>query len=510
MKLFIKTCILFLCITNISCDSLELEPLNSIASENFYISGENLNAGLHGIYDALQLNGVYGKQLQLDGISDNCIVVSNFTPDMFAFAAGSQLQVASSFIDMYQDGYVVIQRANLLLDNADLIEGIAPDDEDLIAAKAEARALRALAYMKLVYLFGDVPFTLTTMSREEALQISRTDRNTVIDFVLDEFAATAALLNAVSSDGRLTKQAVLGFHAKVMLYEARIGNQTWANALTAINAAKSAAINGGHSLVDTDTPDNDYKSLFTEANEGNSEFIFSVKFSSIDLSTSYKEEFSWDAGALFMHIHQNFADAYDYADGSDYNPIDDTYVGRDPRLSVNIMHEGLTFNGLTYDGTDTGGFVSSNSPGTATNLFVNKFCTTDFTSSFNEGTLDVPVLRYADILLMEAEALNETGGDGHTPLNLVRDRAGLPALSGLSQSALKDEIIHERRVELAFEGQRWFDLITLGIAENTINAIVEENATVDRGFTVNRNELLPIPQTEIEANPNLLPQNPGY
>ncbi len=509
MKSLIKIIIFLVFISNISCDSLDLEPLNSVDSENFYINTENLNAGLYGVYDALQLDGLYGKQVLLDGLSDNCIVEDNFAPDIFSFSAGQQVEASQSFIDMYQDPYVLIQRANLLLDNADDIVGVT--SSDLANIKAEVKALRALAYMKLVYLFGDIPFITTSITRSEALQISRTSRSTVVDFILEEFESSAAVLStSPASDGRLTKQAVLGFRAKTMLYEARLGNQSWTDALTAINAAKTAADSGGNSLVDTNTPANDYQSLFTEANEGNSEFIFSVKFSSIDLSVSYQEEFSWQAGILRMYIHQNFADAYDYADGSNYNPADVTYVGRDPRLSANIMHEGLTFNGLTYDGTDSGGFVGANSPGTATNLFLYKFISTDFSSSFNQGTLDVPVLRYADILLMQAEAQNETSGDVYTSLNLVRDRAGLPSLSGLSQAALRDEIIHERRVELAFEGQRWFDLITLGLADSTINAIIEEAATVDRGFTPNRNELLPIPQIEIEANPNLLPQNPGY
>ncbi|CAN0602081.1 unnamed protein product, partial [Ectocarpus sp. 12 AP-2014] len=225
---------------------------------------------------------MYGEQVLLDGLSDNCIVAPNFAPDVFNFAAGNQVEVAASFIDNYQDAYVLIQRANLLLDNADGVDGIPSSDLELI--KAEARGLRALAYMKLVYLFGDVPFITTSISRDEALQISRTSRDTVIEFVLDEFVAVAAILGTTSSDGRLTRQAILGLHAKVMLYEARIGNKTWADALTAINDAIAVADSGGHDLFDTDTPTNDYKSLFTEANEGNSEFIFSVKFNSIDLS----------------------------------------------------------------------------------------------------------------------------------------------------------------------------------------------------------------------------------
>ncbi len=508
MKSLVKIYTLLTLITFISCNKLDLNPVNSIGSNNFYTSSENLEAGLYGIYDALQLSGMFDYQILLDGMSDNGIAVFNFAPDVNSYAKGQQVEVTNLFRRIYLHSYVLIQRANLLLDNAGNISGVTPSELGIVIA--EARTLRALAYMRLAYFYGDVPFYTTAISRDEALKISRTGRDVVIDFVITEFTEAAQALGTSSINGRLTKQAVLGLHARLMLYEARQGKKTWDSALSLINSAISAADSGGHGLVDTNTPENDYKSLFTESGEGNTEFIFSVKNNATDLGRSYKEDFSWQAGALRMYVHQNLADAYEYANGTDYNPADATYAGRDPRLSVNIMHQGLTFGGLTYDGTDGGGFVGANAPGTATNLFVYKFITTDFVETFNEGSLDIPVLRYADLLLMQAEALNETGGDGHNAINLVRDRAGLPALSGLSKSDLRDKIIHERRVELAFEGQRWFDLITLGIAERVINGIVEENANIIRGFTPNRNELIPIPQREIEANPNLLPQNPGY
>jgi hypothetical protein len=508
MKHILKIFALLIFMTNISCEDLSLVPLNSVPPSTFYANKNNLNAGLYGIYDALQSGALFGDPLRLAALSDNGISDFNSAPDVTAFAAGEQVEVTGSFQGIYQGSYVLIQRANLLLDNVDGVVGVTTSELTII--KAEARALRALAYMKLVYLYGDVPFMTNSVTRDEALEISRTDRNSVVDFILTEFAEAASDLNtSAAADGRLTKQAVLGFRAKVMLYEARMGNQSWADASTAITAAVTAADTGGHGLVDSDSPASDYQSLFTEAGQGNSEFIFSVKNNSTDLGVSNEESYSWQAGRLIVYVHQNLADAYDYADGSDYNLTDNTYVGRDPRLSVNIMHEGLTFNGMIYDGTDGGDFVGRNSIGTATNLFIQKFVTTDFSTSFNTGTLDIPVLRYADLLLMQAEALNETGADGHIALNLVRNRAGLPALSGLSQSNLRDEIIHERRVELAFEGQRWFDLITLGIADNVINSIVEERVDIIRGFTPNRNELIPIPQTEIGLNPNLV-QNPGY
>ena len=247
--------------------------------------------------------------------------------------------------------------------------------------------------------------------------------------------------------------------------------------------------------------------MFTQDNENNSEFIFSVKNSETDAEQLFAEFFSWRAGILQMYPHQNLADEFDYADGSKYNPTDNTFENRDPRLSVNIMHPGLTFDGLTY-GIDNG-FVQGNASNGVTGLFLNKFSTTDFTSGLNEGALDVPVLRFADLLLMLAEVLNETNGDPYPALNAVRDRAGLPPVSGLSTEDMRAEIQHERRVEMAFEGQRWFDLITTGVADEKINGIVEEDPAVIRAFTPGRNELLPIPDSERALNQNLS-QNPGY
>lgn len=488
---------------------MELENENAITQEEFYTNANNLNAGLNGIYSALQSPGIAGFP-RLEGMSDNCISDVTFAPDITAYASGiSFVTSLSRSVELfYGDNYTLIQRANLLLDNIDNVEAISDNEKELI--RAEARALRAFSYMNLTYLFGGVPLLTSFTERNEVLQISRAPRSEVVAFFLSEFEAASAVLgNSAASDGRLTKQAVLGLWARAYLYEARLGNASWDAALNAANTALTEANTGGNSLVDTDNPTTDYQSLFLESNEGNAEYIFSIRNNADDLGDNYLENYSWQAGGLDQYIHQNLADAYGYADGSPYTPGDDIYVGRDPRLSTNIMHEGLTFNGLTYSGTDEGGFVGGNSLGTDTNLFMNKFVTTDFTATWNQGTLDLPILRYSELLLMQAEALNETGGDGLPAVNTVRDRAGLPALSGLSQSELRDAITLERRLEFAGEGLRWFDLITLGISEEVINAIEEESANIVRGFTPNRSELLPIPQTELDLNSNLT-QNPGY
>ena len=130
-----------------------------------------------------------------------------------------------------------------------------------------------------------------------------------------------------------------------------------------------------------------------------------------------------------------------------------------------------------------------------------------FSPEFNTNSANFVVYRYADVLLKRAEALNELGhtNEAFQYINEVRHRAGLPSLSGLSQDELREKIIHERRIELAFEGHRWFDMIRLGdgsYAVNFLHSIGKTNANAQR-------LLFPIPQTEMDANA-LMTQNPGY
>jgi hypothetical protein len=126
---------------------------------------------------------------------------------------------------------------------------------------------------------------------------------------------------------------------------------------------------------------------------------------------------------------------------------------------------------------------------------------------YNTCAQNFVVWRFADVLLMKAEALNEQGKttEAATPLNIVRHRAGLANVAGLSQAEMRETIIHERRMELAFEGHRWFDMIRIDngtYALNFLHGIGKTRATRER-------LLFPIPQTEMDAN-TLMTQNPGY
>ena len=176
----------------------------------------------------------------------------------------------------------------------------------------------------------------------------------------------------------------------------------------------------------------------------------------------------------------------------------DAWEEGDLRKDLTVFYEGCPeFDGKAYKASYSN-----------TGYNVRKFLVTKAVSpEYNTSPANFVVYRYADILLKKAEALNEMGqtANAETPLNIVRHRAGLPNISGLSQDAMREAIIHERRMELAFEGHRWFDLIRINNGEyalNFLHSIGKTNANKDR-------LLFPIPQTEMDANP-LMTQNPGY
>ena len=177
----------------------------------------------------------------------------------------------------------------------------------------------------------------------------------------------------------------------------------------------------------------------------------------------------------------------------------DQWEEGDLRKDMTVFYEGCPdFDGKAYKASYSN-----------TGYNVRKFLVTKAVSpEFNTSPANFVVYRYADVLLMKAEALNEMGqtSAAAAPLNIVRRRAGLPDISGLSQDQMREKIIHERRMELAFEGHRWFDLIRLGgdgqYAIDFLRSIGKTNVTRDR-------LLFPIPQTEMDANP-LMTQNPGY
>lgn len=510
--IFIITSILAISACN--KDFLEKQPQDTLPPETFYQNGDNLKTALLGVYDALQNENNFGKLPDLDGISDNGIHF-RYETELISYAQGiANANVTQKFATYYQAGFQLIQRANLLLDNINAPGTISQVDRDAI--EAEARGLRALTYMRLVYLYGDLPLLKTFTRLSDIKNVSRNPRADIINFILAEMRSSADKLGTKpynNEKGRLTKQAVLGFRAKVLLYEARLGKRPFTEALTAINEVITIADAAGAGLYFSSTPTNgqaNFEGLFASANIDNKEILFAVKNNDLDRASNLFSFFGAGGGNLSVSVHGNLVNDFYCIDGlpitvSPLYNITTPYNNRDPRLKASITTPGDTYSTgtqmLAFNGKVTIGVLQTN--------FAIKKQTTLNGLAQNQGQLDIPLLRYADLQLMLAEAENEVNGPtaiAYNAINKVRARAVIANLSsGLNKLDFKNEVIHERRVEFAFEGQRWLDLITLGIASQKINAIGE----LGRKFTTNQQELFPIPQSERSLNPNLT-QNTGY
>ena len=512
---YIFISIMLLITTACNNDFLEKLPQDTLSPETFYSNGNNLSTALTGVYDALQNDNNFGKLPELDGITDNGVHFK-YETEFISYAQGiANANVTQRFATYYQAGYQLIQRANILLDNINAPGSILQAERNTIAA--EARALRAIAYMRLTYLYGDVPLITKFTQLAEIKTVSRTSKSQIVSFVLDELRYAADNLATTPYNnvkGRITKQAALAFRAKVMVYEARLGNKPWEDALTAVNEAVTSASGAGADLYYSTTPTDgvaNYEGLFSLAKIDNKEILFAVKNNTLDKGTNLYTYFAVGGGNLSLSVHTNLVTDFYCTDGLPitssplYNAAE-PYKNRDPRLKANISVPGDTYSTgtlmLAFKGKTTIGVLQ-------TDFAIKKMTTTDGLVQ-NQGQLDVPVMRYADLLLLHAEAENQVNGSStiaYAAINKVRKRAGVADVAaGLSKLAFGQEVIHERRIELAFEGQRWFDLITLKLANQKINEVGELN----RKFVPNQQELFPIPQTEIDINPNLLPNNKGY
>ncbi|PRX40399.1 RagB/SusD family nutrient uptake outer membrane protein [Salegentibacter salegens] len=235
-----------------------------------------------------------------------------------------------------------------------------------------------------------------------------------------------------------------------------------------------------------------YAAVFDPDNDNNDEIIFSIQF----LAGGIGEGNPWPNS--FAPINSGNA-VIPFGGGGNNQPTTDminSYEPGDQRKDFSIA--------TSYE-SESGEIIPTN--------FVTKYQDEPATSGDNDN--DIPIIRYADILLMYAEALNELGyespGEAFIYLNEVRERAGLMSLSSAevsSQEEFRLAIEKERRVELAFEGHRWFDLVRTDRAIPVMNAKKDEMELVK---TLTENEkVFPIPQSVIDVNPDQIQQNPGY
>ena len=391
-------------------------------------------------------------------------------------ATSTEGQIADFWAGQYQN----INFANQVLDN---VPGITMDDNLKNRYLAEAKFIRAYSYFRLVRAFGDVPLRLTVPKSAAEYNVPRTPKAQVWAAIEKDLTDAAAVLPqsyGAADVGRATKGAALGMLAKVSMYQKK-----W----QAVFDLTTQVMGMGYSLFP------DFEKLFRTQNKNSSESVFEIQCKLIlgnkAASNSQYSQVQGVRGSV--------------GGGWGFNvPTPDLVAEFEPgdtRKAGTIIFRGET--------TAEGDVI----PPTGDNPMYNKKSYVPFSqyvSGYNEGAdQDFMVLRFADILLMNAEASNELGKPAQAliSLNKVRARARggnpavLPDVTTTDQGALRNAIWHERRVELAMEFDRFFDVIRQGRAATVFGP---------RGFVAGKNEVMPIPQNEIDLSAGVLTQNPGY
>jgi starch-binding outer membrane protein, SusD/RagB family len=470
---------------------LEVQPKGTSLEENYYQNAQEAYNGLVAAYDPLgtECGATYSNKLgPLNSASDDCYAGGATSSDVPAWQAWNNYTVDPSVgiqADFWSRNFTGVYRANILLSKLDGV----PMDEALKARYiAESKFLRAYFYFDLVRLFKNVPLFTSLVSPADIFNVTQAKPEDVwaqIEKDLNEAIPDLPVSIPVTENGRVTKMAATALLGKVILYQNNDSRM-----LEAADLFEQVNTSPNYELLP------DFGQIFRADNEFNKESIFEIVHTSQALH-------GWEAWPNFegnVYTQMCGPRAYvgpTYVAGWGFNPITPELVAllkNDPRYPYTVSNiDSLKVAGVaTYEKgyQNTGYFVQKFAP-------LQEFYSTIGGDPVLNYPNNVIEIRLADTYLMEAEALVRGGGNAAKAqfyLDKVRARVGLPSVP-----ATLDNIYKERRLELATEGHRWFDLVRTGQAGT---------ALASKGFTVGKNEILPIPLAEL-ANTKLV-QNPLY
>lgn len=477
-------------------DFLDIPPEDSLSKSIFFESQSDFVQAINATYAPLRdlqqgpqganFPGAWGMG---ELTSDNTYY--KFNPDFRAVQDGEGLadhypNSANAAIEYkYVNNYLIIARANQILD---LIDEVEFDDQDVKTnIRGQALFLRALSYFDLVQYYGEVPLhTIPVIDRESApLPLSTVDE-VYAQIVTDATEAVSLLpLKSAQEEGRATRGS-----AQMLLGNVYVVQENWSAAVTVLD---DLITSGEYSLLA------DYASVFALANKNSSESIFEVQY--LEGTEGFASYFTYDWLPMPLTAEQ-VATVTGVSDSQAVNTqgfniptpdIINSYEDGDPRKSASI--DSISINGTFYP-------------------YINKF----WQPHSNPGLTGVnfPIYRYSEALLFYAEALNESGqsNEAATYLNQVRGRVGLAPLNNLDQGTLRQAIMDERRVELAFENKRWLDLVRTGTAQAVMTAFGERVKANPQDYYFPQgiapppvafttiSELFPLPASESLLNPN--------
>lgn len=477
---------MLLLLTQSACkkDFLDVDPQAQTPSEQFWQTQEDATRAVNAIYGALNdweqtafpaiaIESMGADEAEKGSSPGDATFMNDF--DRFTVSpAQGQLQ------GFWEGQYRLINLSNQVLAN---IPGITMDETLKNRYLAEAKFVRAFNYFRLVRAFGDVPLRLSLPKDPTEYNIPRTPKAEVyaaIEKDLTEAAAVLPVSYGPADVGRATKGAALALHAKVAMYQTRENPARWNDVLNLTNQVMALGV---YSLFP------DFEKQFRIENENNQESVFEIQASVIpSISGASNSQYSQVQGVRGVSWG-----------GWGFNvPTEElvnAFEADDPRKEATIIFRGET--------TPQGDFIPlvGDNPRYNQKSYVPS---SQHKPGFSEGAeQNFRVIRYADVLLMNAEAANELGqiDKAKQSLNAVRARVGLPAVTTNDKNALRLAIWRERRVELSMEYDRYFDVIRQGRGAEVFGP---------KGWVANKNEVWPIPQNEIDISAGVLTQNPGY
>lgn len=535
--LHIVTALLFAGFASSCSDFLDRYPLDELSDASFWKTEEDAILAVTDIYGCLP---TWDQDDDIN--SDNAVMG-------IKWAAGNISKGVYDPADQGWSGkYTTIRQCNLVLEK---VKDIEMSEEARHKIEGQAYFFRGFVYFDLIRSFGDVPYIEKPLNLSEVDDITRTPRTEVYAKIMADFDKAIQYLPEewdAANTPRITKGAALAIKARAALY--------YSDWQVAADASKKVIDMGRYELYDAGNTGK-YGELFWEKADGCDENILYVQY-------NYPDKFhyliGWECfptqGWGGMNPTQSLVDAFEDKDGAPISKSKiyddkDPFKNRDPRLEVNILHDGEEMYGVTIkvkplkSSGNTG--IEQHGDATATGYYGQKWLDPNIGDPQSDGWnmgKDWVIVRYAEVLLTYAEAMNELNPlstDAFDAVNRVRQRVGMPILQHsdptkptycATQDDLRQRIRNEWRVEFALEGgKRMWDIRRWGIAKEVLNApflglkmkpvydgdgkVVDyilyegENLKLSGSHYEDHNYIFPVPQTELDLNPKL-GQNPGY
>lgn len=489
-----------LLLSGCSKNFLDKNPPDQLSSANFWKTRSDADQALTSIYSYLIQGYNYTSSTNTgQGWGSGTPYWETLTDNAYSGAFGTvatgDIEATTGTIqsDAYNTPYKAIQDCNVFLAN---IGNVPLDQTTMNSYIGEVRFIRGYYYFLLEQIYGDAVLSLRPLGKDSAsYKLTRTPRAIVIDSIFADFNFAAANLPNTAYSGHVVRGTVLGYLTKLYLTL-----QRWQDAAT---TAQTIMTEGKFSLYT-----GGYRGLFLKPGQNNNpEIMFSGRY---QIPNAYSPaDYLYTYSSSFQPVG-NLVNDYECTDGlpittSPLYKSTTPYNNRDPRLLATILTPGVLYKGGIP-------FVPAQIGASAGFLNKKGVDSTRATVIGTQSDQDWVYLRYADVLLMFAEAQNEVGGPAanvYTAVNSVRARpgVGMPALpAGLSQDSMRTRIRHERRIELALEGQRYFDLKRWRL-DRVIIPTIKDPSGAFRTFPL-RDTLWPVPQSEIDLAKTY--NNPGY